>query len=213
MKYPDLRMYNLSISLLLLSFGVAQAREFRLHGNAAFRLSQDHSTDSRASLNGFSAEEGRDVHSPPPVWPDTFHALLTGNTSRGLQIVDLWYDWPRGRNANLIQSQHDPDGILYDLEYNNGTTYYFHPETATNECTAIPMGVGILPPDWLKNATYLGRETVDQYECDKWTKADFITYWADVTTGHPVRWIFLEDFMDMNVIRFEVGAVMPDSKW
>lgn len=47
--------------------------------------------------------------------------------------------------------------------------------------------VGILTPDWLANATYLGRETVDAHETDVWTKSDgFIKYYADTKTALPV---------------------------
>ena len=53
--------------------------------------------------------------------------------------------------------------------------------------------MGILTPDWLANATYLGTETVDAKPCHVWTKADgFIKYWADQASGDPVRWIFFD---------------------
>nr|DAD34070.1 TPA_asm: hypothetical protein HUJ06_004710 [Nelumbo nucifera] len=45
---------------------------------------------------------------PPPTptpWPHQFHSLLYMNSSGTLQIVDLWYDWPNGRNFNIIQNQ------------------------------------------------------------------------------------------------------------
>eukprot|EP00913_Durusdinium_trenchii_P003630 g3358.t1 len=44
---------------------------------------------------------------------------------------------------------------------------------ASNE-KVIEMGVGLLPPDWLKGATYGGNETVrtasDEIRCHVWTK-------------------------------------------
>jgi hypothetical protein len=47
--------------------------------------------------------------------------------------------------------------------------------------------VGILTPDWLANATYLGTETVDAHDTYVWTKADgFIKYYSDVSSGLPV---------------------------
>ena len=53
--------------------------------------------------------------------------------------------------------------------------------------------MGILTPNWLANATYLGSETVDAKPCDVWTKSDgFIKYWADQASGDPVRWIFFD---------------------
>ena len=60
-------------------------------------------------------------------------------------------------------------------------------------CRLVKFPVGILTPDWLANATYLGAETVDAKPCHVWTKADgFIKYWADQESGDPVRWIFFD---------------------
>jgi hypothetical protein len=50
--------------------------------------------------------------------------------------------------------------------------------------------VGVLPPDWLAGAVYLGREHVDGFDCHLWTKVDFIWYYEEVATGRPVRWNF-----------------------
>lgn len=47
--------------------------------------------------------------------------------------------------------------------------------------------MGILTPDWLANATYLGKETVDTHATHVWTKSEgFIKYWADTRSGLPV---------------------------
>ena len=35
----------------------------------------------------------------------------------------------------------------------NGSTYYYTPG---GSCKVIDMGVGLLPPDWLKGADYKG---------------------------------------------------------
>lgn len=79
--------------------------------------------------------------------------------------------------------------------YTNHTSYYFNLEEGT--CRTITFPVGILTPDWLAKATYLGKETVDAHETHVWTKADgFIEYYADVDTGLPVgTWISLEIFL------------------
>lgn len=69
--------------------------------------------------------------------------------------------------------------------YNNKTSYYFDRELGT--CKEMDFPVGILTPDWLANAAYLGTDTVDTYETHVWTKAKgFIKYWADTKTGLPV---------------------------
>lgn len=76
-----------------------------------------------------------------------------------------------------------------DAEYTNGTSFYFDRQQGT--CRRVAFPVGILTPDWLANATYLGTEVVDAAPCHVWTKSDgFIKYWADQRTGIPVRWIF-----------------------
>lgn len=70
-------------------------------------------------------------------------------------------------------------------------------------CRLVKFPVGILTPDWLANATYLGAETVDAKPCHVWTKADgFIKYWADQESGDPVRWIFFDGM--------QVGRILPE---
>jgi hypothetical protein len=54
-------------------------------------------------------------------------------------------------------------------------------------CKPISMPVGILRPEWLAGSTYLGEETIDSFRCYKWTKADFIDYWADKVTCFFMR--------------------------
>ncbi|CAN0301236.1 unnamed protein product, partial [Discosporangium mesarthrocarpum] len=134
---------------------------------------------------------GHDGVPSPPVWPEKFHALLIQNRTGNLAVVDLWYDFPGGRNLNIIQSQGgEEDGPLWDNERQNGSTYYYTP--ATRECNVIDMEVGLLRPDWLSGATYLGEERVGMYSCHKWEDGDFITYWNDKYTGRPVRWTFFD---------------------
>ncbi|KAL9249634.1 hypothetical protein AKJ16_DCAP04131 [Drosera capensis] len=126
------------------------------------------------------------------------------------QLIDLWYDYPNGRNFNIIRSQLDPN-ILYDLEWNNGSTFYY---TLVGEerCRRVQMEVGILRPDWLDGAEYVGETMVDGFFCDVWTKADFIVYYEDKETKRPVRWRFYTG-REAHVMSFEVGAVLEDAKW
>lgn len=63
-----------------------------------------------------AAEIQRIVWAPqPPVWPETFHAVAVQNRIGSLALVDLYYEWSKGRNANLIHSQLGT--TLYDIEY------------------------------------------------------------------------------------------------
>lgn len=130
----------------------------------------------------------------PTPWPDRFHALLYMNLSKGdLQMSDLWYDWPRGRNVNIFQKQLGV--VLYDIEWNNGTSFYYTASERDGEsCRVEEFGVGIPRPDFmLDGARYLGTETTDGgFRCHVWEKAEFIWYYEDVVSRRPVRWDFYD---------------------
>ncbi|GBG78530.1 hypothetical protein CBR_g27755 [Chara braunii] len=149
-----------------------------------------------------------DVRFSPPVWPPQFHAQLFQNFSGKLSIVDLYYDYTNGRNLNVIH--HQLATSLYDLEWTNGTSFYFDVEKGT--CRTMHFPVGVLRPTWLDGATYRGKEVVDGFVTNVWTKIDFITYYADVATGRPVRWTFFNG-MDMHVMKYEPGVVLADRFW
>ncbi|XP_015695344.1 uncharacterized protein At4g14100-like [Oryza brachyantha] len=147
----------------------------------------------------------------PTPWPDQFHAVvLTNLTESGgrLQLIDLYYDWPGGRNLNLIRGQLSGDPT-YDVEWTNGTSFFFD----SASCRTKLFPVGLLPPDWLVDgAVYLGRHAVGGFDCHVWTKVDFVWYYEDVVTHRPVRWNFFNG-MQQHVMSFEVGGVLKDSKW
>ncbi|KAG6740792.1 hypothetical protein POTOM_056261 [Populus tomentosa] len=143
----------------------------------------------------------------PAPWPEQFHALLYMNlSSTRLQITNLWYDWPRGRNVNIIQKQLSV--LLYDTEWNNGTTFYYT-LSEPHSCRIMVNDVGIPRPDFLDGAEYLGTAVTDGYLCNVWEKVDTIWYYEDVYTKRPVRWDF-NDGISTHVITFEVGAVLSD---
>lgn len=124
----------------------------------------------------------------PRAWPHQFHSILLMNYSGTLQIIDLWYDWTNGRNFNIIQEQLSND-LLYDLEWNNGTSFVYT-LNSSNYCRTSQLDVGILRPNWLAGATYLGQRHVDGFLCNVWEKVDFIWYYEDVLTHRPVHWLF-----------------------
>ena len=154
--------------------------------------------------------------SQPPVWPEQFHAVLFQNrTGNKLALVDLWYDWPGGRNLNIIHTQLGP--TIYDLELNSGKQYVWFDNR--EDCKVAHMPVGILSPDWLRNATYLGVEQRDSFEVDAWTKSPwptkdrmFVHYYANRATGLPVFWQFF-DQAQFHVLQFEVNKTLPDMEW
>ncbi|KAK4414061.1 hypothetical protein Salat_2818900 [Sesamum alatum] len=124
----------------------------------------------------------------PTPWPHQFHSILFMNNTKGLlQVVDLWYDWPNGRNFNIIQNQLGKK--LYDLEWDNGTSYYYTLD-ANKECKVYRDG----------------------FLCNVWEKVDFIWYYEDVATKRPVSWAFYTGMIG-HVMTFEVGQVLDDPNW
>lgn len=125
----------------------------------------------------------------PAPWPLQFHSTLMLNTSVGrLQINELWYDWPNRRNVNIIYYQLGE--ILYDVEWDNGTSYYYTLD-ASKQCTTMHFPVGIPRPDFLNDgANYLGQVHKDGFLCNVWEKVGFIWYYEDVVTKRPVSWTF-----------------------
>lgn len=125
----------------------------------------------------------------PTPWPTQFHAKILMDYHGNLSLADLWYDWPGGRNLHVIRYQLAADAPYYDAEWNNGTSFFYTP--ARRSCRSAAVGVGILRPDWLApGAVYLGRRPADGFDCHAWAKADFITYYEDVRTKRPVKWVF-----------------------
>ncbi|KAH7670126.1 Immunoglobulin-like fold-containing protein, partial [Dioscorea alata] len=134
-------------------------------------------------------------------------------TDGRLQITDLWYDWSAGRNVNLIHKQLGV--LLHDVEWNNGTTYYYTVgpnSTNGGDCSVMEFGVGLPRPNFLDDATYLGMEYTDGFLCNLWNKQDLIWYWEDVHTQIPVRWDFY-DGISSHVMEFEEGVELEKSQW
>ncbi|KAL2462286.1 Uncharacterized protein Adt_45706 [Abeliophyllum distichum] len=132
------------------------------------------------------------------------------NSSKGLlQIDDLWYDFPNGRNFNIIQNQLGRK--LYSLEWNNGTSYYYTLDS-DKVCSSKHDPVGILRPNWLDGANYLGQQNKDGFLCNVWEKADIVWYYEDVITKRPVYWSF-DTGTIAHFMTFEVGRILEDPNW
>ncbi|MCL7041545.1 hypothetical protein MKW94_005488 [Papaver nudicaule] len=142
----------------------------------------------------------------PTPWPHQFHSILVMNFSGSNEIINLWYDWTNGRNFNIIQKQ--LGDVTYDCEWNNGTSFVW----TSKKCSRAQLEVGILVPNWLDGAKYLGQQTVDGFLCNVWEKVDFIWYYEDVVTKRPVHWVFYTG-RSAHVMTFEVGAVLEDEHW
>ncbi|EXB98024.1 hypothetical protein L484_005513 [Morus notabilis] len=145
----------------------------------------------------------------PTPWPHQFHSILVMQLNGTYQIIDLWYDWPNGRNFNIIQ--HQLGNVLYDLEWNNGTSFFYTLDSS-RQCSSAQLEFGILRPNWLDGANYLGQRNVDGFLCNVWEKVDFIWYYEDVLTKRPVLWVFYTG-REAHVMTFEVGAVLEDENW
>jgi hypothetical protein len=146
----------------------------------------------------------------PTSWPSVFHATMKQNRSNHLSLVDLFYDWPAGLNLNIIKSL-DEERILYDIEWNNHTSYYV--DRAKRSCKTIIFPVGILCPTWLEGAEYVGDENVNGIASRVFTKAEFITYYESINTRLPVRWIFHDSGMQEDVLTFDVGIKSTPSQY
>jgi len=153
-------------------------------------------------------------------WPDKLHATLIQNRSGDMGVVELYYDFVRGFNLNVISALSSRGDPLFDLELQNGSTYYFRPSDAS-ACKRIDMGVGILRPDWLEGADYLGEEKLvldtKTLVAEKWSQGErpdgkpgvFITYWNDKETQTPIKWTFFDN-AEFFVIRWEPGVGPED---
>ncbi|KAG9447278.1 hypothetical protein H6P81_013406 [Aristolochia fimbriata] len=164
---------------------------------------------SPSSVFCFVSSESDDPPPTPAPWPHQFHSILFMNYSGALQLIDLWYDWPNGRNFNIMRDQ--LGGLLYDLEWNNGTSFVYTLDES-KKCRTAQLEVGILRPNWLDGARYLGQEYFDGFLCNVWEKVEFIWYYEDVVTKRPVHWVFYTG-RSAHVMSFEVGAALEDEKW
>lgn len=123
---------------------------------------------SIASLAGSHAPAG------PPVWPKQFHALLFQNRSDALALVDLYYDWPNGRQLSVIRSQ--LGAVKWNLEFANKSSLLWSPDAKT--CTSDSMSFGVLSPDWLSSAVNAGRQVVDGLVAETWVSGSTSSHTA-----------------------------------
>lgn len=156
----------------------------------------------------------------PTPWPEVFHAYMLKHRNGKVGHTDLFYDWPAGGNLHIDRIHGQPP--FFDNERQNGSTYYYTPG---GSCKVIEMGVGLLPPNWLAGADYVGNQTVrsasdKSVNCHVWTKGDamgnatgpFITYYENIETKTPARWRFF-DGMYFDILRWEPGKQASPEQW
>lgn len=179
-------------------------------GRVCLSPQQEESSPVAVVAGGCGVGEGEGRMGGPTAWPHQFHSLLVQQYNGTLTTIDLWYEWPKGRNFNIMRHQLG-DALVYDLEWNNGTSFLYTLGDPRH-CRTYDLEVGILRPDWLDGAEYLGQRSVDGFLCNVWEKANFIWYYEDVLTRRPVHWRFYTG-RAIHVMSFEVGAVLEDAEW
>ena len=174
---------------------------------------------AEAAIPPLGGNTAKPTQPPDPVWPESFHATLHQNYLNSLGVIELYYDWNRKANLNIITQQSaEAKGSLYDLQFDSGDTYYFTPQT--RECTPQDYSIGILTPDWLREAQYLGLQQVGIYLTHTWSKGEsldgdgtpFVYYHDDVITRRPVKWRFYTGRV-IDVIAYTPYEPTPDSLW
>lgn len=173
----------------------------------------------------------------PPFWPRSMvvtQKRVPDSDSRvGPATTITYYDYERGGNLILVipdsNDERKKKGVLWDLELNSGHSYYFYP--SEKSCKAVDMPVGILRPEWLEGATPLGPSwstwrrskndesksktslkegtisSSDRLVCG-WTKADFIDYYEDASTGEPDSWYFHNMKATFRVLNYTADAMI-----
>eukprot|EP00038_Savillea_parva_P008041 m.174277 g.174277 ORF g.174277 m.174277 type:complete len:183 (-) comp13810_c0_seq1:194-742(-) len=154
----------------------------------------------------------------PPVWPDRLMLVQRKVVDPGAEggpnvnaTVVTYYDSSRGANLLIVAPDGNTSDALHDLELNSGHSYYYTPARRT--CMPLNFSVGILRPNWLANATFLGERRVNGRVTLAWTKANFIDYYADPGTCEPVSWYFHAMKATFYTVLYEPGTEVPDTSW
>lgn len=117
----------------------------------------------------------------PAPWPEQFHSTLIAENGNRTQrkIIELWYVWPNGISMSILQRQLGQ--LLYGPEWNNGTSFTYTLDSS-RDCRVKQFSVGIVRPDWVQGAKYIGQEYMDGFLCNVWNKVDFMVYYEDVVS-------------------------------
>eukprot|EP01147_Barroeca_monosierra_P008280 gene8279-854_t len=150
----------------------------------------------------------------PPVWPDRLHMELVTTRGGNLSLDSLYYDWTIKKNFILIRHQ-QPVPDTYDLQVESGDTYYYNPTLKT--CNVIHMPVGILRPDWLHGASFIGHRKIHNIRCNCWNQTwdsnpkHDLTYCSEEETDRPIQWTFGIDGAVQDVIVYEANKSPPNA--
>lgn len=170
-QYCVLALFACLVGTQALEYSIGQISQ-RLSSHAAQRTSL-RQYDRGVAAATAEQQEANSISTPPllaaapPVWPELFKATLFQNRTGRLALTYLYYDWKAGANLNLIANQLGK--TVWDVEWNNGTSFIFSREEPV--CKVMHFDVGILTPDWLNGSKHLGQTETDTFVVDVWTKA------------------------------------------
>jgi len=134
----------------------------------------------------------------PPVWPNAWSQKFTETTKIVFTYStngSFYYDWTNIRYRVDRQNGYI-DRYCGSVKYDetpcshlvlNGYRYLIFPELPyCCMCCTDADGCGVVMPDWLNNATYLGQVDLNGTTCDKWQKDGLQTnYWYQTEAGVP----------------------------
>jgi hypothetical protein len=130
----------------------------------------------------------------PPVWPDQFFEafderfVMTNFTAEvnGIMYYDAAHNRSRldrfnGEYDKFCQSLSTLRTPCQNLVVDGKRWIVFPQKSQCCYCCGSEKGCGILKPDWLAGAEYLGEETIEGVKFNKWNKGTdnaYNYYWA-----------------------------------
>lgn len=176
-----------------------------------------------AAWEGEEKEEG--IIPLPPRWPDAFEVEFDEET-----YFTFWTQKTSGRyfyDALNNRTRVDRENGIGDRYC--GSAYPFHNTPCTHlvrdnmrllvfpehqyccKCCSSPEGCGIVSPDWLVNATYLGRDIIYGITCDKWNKPGLQNNYYWQALDHTPRRITMEYTEQMTFRHDTFKTTKPDA--
>eukprot|EP00898_Chlorokybus_atmophyticus_P001402 jgi/Chlat1/2262/Chrsp17S08726 len=142
----------------------------------------------------------------PPTWPDSFEVRFNETVFVAFHTTGVWfYDYAHGR-SRMDRADGFADrycGMARPLRstpcthlVRDGVRYLLFPEGGPHRsstppccrCCGAEAGCGVVRPDWLADAVYVGQDTVRGITCHKWSKKGLQpNYYWETEAGVPVK--------------------------
>ncbi|GBG67277.1 hypothetical protein CBR_g88566 [Chara braunii] len=170
-------------------------------------IARSHATPTVPGLDDHGVSPEPPMPVLPPIWPPKF--VIEFNETEYLGIFSLHTGGKIYYDSTNQRSRIDRDvgrgdrfcGTVWPIRRTpcshvvvGGVRYLVFPEHRyCCQCCRASDGCGIRPRTWLANATYIGRENVEGYDCNKWkqTHKDTTNYWQVIADSTPMR-IYVE---------------------